>query len=167
MRRRERSARRFSQTVGWSGSLGVALVIGAWGWSTPGVEADAAIRGSGTSLTGMTPKPIDSARRYARAFRISGNVQGLYPGASLPLDLVISNKLSKSIVVTSVNTTVTSTSHSCPATDVVVASYVGQLNVAAHRSATVNVNVVMAHSAPNSCQGAKFAFAYHGLGRTT
>jgi hypothetical protein len=174
MRRRLPNAQRFSRSVAlWTCAIATTLAVGAWGWTTPGAEASAAVSGSGTSSIGGTAKPVHGvhsahqSRHYAKAFRISGNVQGLYPGADSPLDLVIANKLSKPILVTSIDTTVSSASRSCPASDVTVTSFVGRLPVAGHRKSTLRVEVAMAHSAPNGCQGVRFTFTYVGQGRTT
>jgi hypothetical protein len=148
--------------------LAGVLAIGAWGWSTSGVVAGAnVLRGSGASdrivTSGSQPRlhTSKSDSRDGRSFTISGNVGGLYPGATVPLTLDVTNGLSRSIVVVSITTAVAG-SRVCNASNVVVSNFSGRLPVTARRSAHVIVEVTMVHSAPMICQGQRFTFHYRG-----
>jgi hypothetical protein len=96
-------------------------------------------------------------------FSISGSVTGLYPGRTRPLVLTVKNPQKVTIKVTSITTTVSNPSSGCAAANVKVSAFAGSLVVAAGKSATVTVQVTMAHSALNACQGAVFPFHYNGV----
>jgi hypothetical protein len=97
-----------------------------------------------------------------RSPSIAGNVTGLYPGATLPLVLTVTNTKAQTITVTSISTVVGKDSKLCGAANVHVTKFSGKLLVPATGKATTTVEVLMAHSAPNACQGAVFPFRYHG-----
>jgi len=96
------------------------------------------------------------------AFAISGSVKGLYPGATLSLKLRVANHESFKIAVTSIVTTVHDASANCPASDLSVAAFSGQLFVPASGTAAVHVAAHMSHAAGNVCQGVTFPLTYVG-----
>ncbi|HEV2372380.1 MAG TPA: hypothetical protein VGS19_09430 [Streptosporangiaceae bacterium] len=118
-----------------------------------------ALSGRGTASGPAKPGP--SAVSNA-AFTISGKVGGLYPGAQRHLTLTVTNHQLYAIVVTSLTTTVSAASAACGASNLTVASFSGQLSVPANGKASTTVQVSMAHSAPNACQGAVFRLHYSG-----
>ena len=99
------------------------------------------------------------------AFRLGGSVSGLYPGASLPLKVKVTNHEQFAIVVTSITTTVHDASASCVAHYLTVGEFVGRLVVPASGSAAVHVPVHLSHAAGNACQGATFPLTYLGQAR--
>ena len=103
--------------------------------------------------------PAASGGRFA----ITGNVAGLFPGASLPLVLTVANPEPFPMLVTSISTTVSSPSSQCPGSLVVVTPFSGAHAVPAHGSSQVTVTASLAHAAPNACQGVTFPFHYSGL----
>jgi hypothetical protein len=98
------------------------------------------------------------------SFRIAGDRSGLYPGLSTTLVLTVTNPQAFAIVVSSVTTTVHAASGSCPASDLSVGSFEGQLLVPARGSATTSVPVRLVADAPNACIGATFPLVYSGVG---
>jgi len=92
---------------------------------------------------------------------ISGDVVGLFPGDRAQLVLTVINRREKPITVTSISTTVSQASEACGATNIEVATYFGYLRV--EREATATVEVSMARSAPDACEGAHFVLHYRGV----
>jgi hypothetical protein len=148
------------------------LAVGAWVWPNPGAEAGAPVAGGGNSAKAIDTKSVNVVHSAdvndspAIDFSIAGDMHGLFPGATLPLELTVYDRLSVPIVVSAITTRVASVTRSCAASNVIVTSFSGQLPVAAHRSTTVAVNVVMMHSTPNACQSGRFIFLYRGLANT-
>ncbi len=97
-----------------------------------------------------------------RTFSITGTVAGLSPGRALPLVLTVTNPQRYAITVASISTTAGNASSSCPAADVTVSAFAGQLPVGAGRTVSTTVTVTMRHSAPDGCQAAVFPFRYTG-----
>lgn len=96
------------------------------------------------------------------AFGISGNVKGLYPGAKKSLILEVTNHESFNITVTKISTTIHSMKNGCSSSNLSVSTFSGHLSVAANGTRFTTVQAMMAHSAPNVCQGATFALQYSG-----
>lgn len=168
---RRTTARRPGGPVLWfltTASLLAAGILGSVGLSA---QANGALLvGSGSSGGHATPAsgttftvPDAGLGAVALPFSIAGTVGGLFPGASLPLQLTVSNPNDVAITVRSITTTVTAGSPHCAATRVKVTRFTGQLRVGAAKTARATVHVTLAHAAPNSCQGARFVFSYRGF----
>lgn len=97
------------------------------------------------------------------SFSISGTMKGLYPGAIRPLVLTVGNPMPVAITVTEIATSVGGAPPTCPATNLMVTRFSGQLHVGARSTSRLAVEVVMAHSAPQGCQGAMFTLEYWGI----
>jgi hypothetical protein len=124
------------------------------------------LQGEGSSLQLTSAHSSKHAPHHKKGrFQIAGSVHGLYPGDSTDLMLTVSNPFSFPIVVKSISTTVGSPRPSCKALYLTVGSFSGHLKVTSHGSAQVSVPVVLAHAAPNGCQGVRFGLEYHGLAR--
>lgn len=121
--------------------------------------------GYGSSIVGTQRAPGASSSapgvRAIKSFTISGTMQGLYPGANLPLVLIVANPQSVTIKVTAISTTVSGSS-SCPGRNVAVSPYTGRLKVRRRSVSRVTVQVTMARSALDACQGNTFVFHYIG-----
>lgn len=94
--------------------------------------------------------------------KISGHVDGLFPGARTRLRLRVKNRLPVAVVLRSIRTTVSDGAPGCSGRNLSVARYRGSLRIAAHRSRRVRVRVAMSGSAPDSCQAARFPLRYTG-----
>lgn len=116
---------------------------------------------SGNGTAGPSSQPVTNAAA-ATGFRISGSVAGLYPGAHLPLALKVTNPQHFAIVVTTISVSAGNAKPGCGAANLKATSFAGKLHVPAGGSAVVTVQVTLAHSAPNACQGAVFPLRYTG-----
>lgn len=158
---RGHAARRVLRAGTWAA---VTLLIG-----TAALASESGSHG-GTELVSLSgrgsasePAPAGGAPALSStSFTISGKVGGLYPGAVLPLTLTVTNKLTVPIVLTSLTTKVGAASSSCGTANLAVAPFAGKLPVPAKGKASTTVQVTMAHSAPNACQGAIFPLHYRG-----
>jgi len=98
-------------------------------------------------------------------FKIAGRVTGLYPGATRPLALTVHNPQAFPIIVTFIATSVESAGASCPASDLSVSSFSGQLPVPAFGSAKTSVAATLLVGATDGCIGSSFPLVYDGLAR--
>ena len=117
---------------------------------------------------GWSDRPVQRASVAAaskRSFAISGSMNGLFPGATLPIVLSVFNPNNTQITVTSISTTVGNASSKCHAGYLTVAAFSGSLPVASGQTVSVAVDATMSHSAPNSCEGVVFPLHYSGLGQ--
>jgi hypothetical protein len=120
------------------------------------------------TASGARPTTAQVVQATSRkTFSIGGGVTGLYPGRVLPLVLTVTNTKHVAITVTSISTVVSSASSQCGAINVQVTSFSGHLHVKAKGKATTTVEVSMAHSAPDACQGSLFPFQYLGVAKTS
>jgi hypothetical protein len=120
------------------------------------------------AATGVGPTTAQAVEaRTKKTFPIGGGVTGLYPGKVLPLVLTVTNTKHVAITVTSISTVVSGASSQCGAVNVQVTSFSGDLHVKAKGKATTTVEVSMAHSAPDACQGAHFPFQYLGVAKAS
>lgn len=99
------------------------------------------------------------------AFTITGSVERLYPGLSLPLPLTVTNGEPFPIVVTSIVESVGDGATGCPGAYLTIGGLPGTIVVPARGSAIVAVPIARRHSAPDACQGAVFALSYSGQAR--
>ena len=155
---RGRALIRHAVAVLAAGAVLLAVAQVRLGAGAPGGIALVGAGAAAVSDPGAAPLMTGSSSRFS----ISGNVAGLYPGASLLLVLTISNPQQFAIVVNSITTSVGSPSASCSAANLSVSSFLGSLAVPAQGTATVTVTATMPHSAPNACQGAVFPLQYSG-----
>jgi len=118
---------------------------------------------SSAPALGATSSPAAPQTQTNGSFTIAGSVAGLYPGHTVPMVLIVTNPKSFSIVVTSITTTVGDASAACPASNLSVTAFSGQLLVPGLGSANTTVQVGMAQSATDTCQGATFPLVYGGL----
>jgi hypothetical protein len=139
-------------------ALLVALGAAASSPRTPAYADTLVLSGNGTAGA-----PAATSAATAGSFRISGSVAGLYPGAQLPLVLTVTNPERFAIVVSSLSVAVGPAMPGCGAANLTATSFAGRLHVPALGTAAVSVQVTLAHSAPNACQGAVFPLHYTGL----
>lgn len=130
-----------------------------------GAPARANLLGGGVGRVGREASPssrlMPAASKHG-SFGIGGSVNGLYPGLTKPLKLTVSNPQHFAIVVTSVTVAVGNASQACGAANLSVTHFSGRRRVGAKGSARVTLEVTLAHSAPDACQGAVFPLRYSG-----
>jgi len=142
------------------GALVFSLVAGPAGFHPDHLV----LAGHGRSATGPAPSPVPPRAQVQTksSFTITGNAAGLYPGRTSPLVLTVHDPRPFAIVVTSVTTTANNASGTCPASNISVGAFSGQLLVPAGGSAQTSVSVSMAVSAPDACTGAVFPLDFSG-----
>lgn len=153
--------------VRWSSAIVLGLIAGvvlaAILQPRFGAGHPAVISFIGAGAAAVSPPPSsDVASDQSGRFTISGSVTGLFPGASMPLVLTVSNHREFAIVVTSITTSVGSPSPSCASANLSVSQFVGNLSVPAEGTSKVTVTVTLSLAAPDACQGAVFPLQYTG-----
>ena len=98
-----------------------------------------------------------------KIFYISGDFEGLYPGANEQLELTVRNPHSFGIIVTEIDVVVMGTdTPGCPKTDVVGGSFDVNLEIDKLETIQTTVPVSMIANSDDDCQGARFSFTYGG-----
>jgi hypothetical protein len=97
-----------------------------------------------------------------RDFVVSGHVEDLRPGGSLPMVLTVENPNSVAIRVTSITVQASAASTGCPASALTLPNWTGSLFVAKDGTATLTVDVALKATAPDACQGATWSLRYGG-----
>jgi hypothetical protein len=131
-----------------------------------GEPSSALLVGVGRSGSLLPPSPTGAtaaAGQQTITFRITGSATKLFPGATVPLVLTVTNPESVAIVVTSLTVKVGNASSTCTASNLSATAFTGKLSVPALGSAKATLHVSMHLSAPNACKGAKFPLAFSGL----
>jgi len=166
-RRQALCARPFGR-VALLGLLGL-VAVGLAGTAARPRPDQMVLSGYGSSALASTSadhsSPADNQAITAGSFKIAGNVTGLYPGLSEPLELTVTNPQGFAIVVTWIATKVQNASASCTASYLKVSAFSGQLSVPAFGSSTTAVLAKLASGAPNPCIGAAFPLVYSGHGK--
>ena len=133
-----------------------------------GINADTAYATAGPAPRGAAgpagPAAPTGSTNSSNVFTISGTVSGLFPGATLPLVLTVTDTKNYAITVSSISAVVSSQTTGCAGSNVTISSFTGSLAVAAKHSAHTTVSAQMSHGAPDACQGAKFKILYSGSG---
>ena len=147
-----------------SGLAAAALVV-------PAGAGPLEFTGRGQSSAGPTgvrrvvsaATPANASSLRTGSVGITGSVSGLYPGATSPLPLTVTNAATTPVTVTSVTTTVANASTLCTKKNLHVTKYThGALVVPAGGHAVVTVQATLVTAAGNACQGAVFRLTYHG-----
>ena len=93
-------------------------------------------------------------------FRITGEIDGLYPGAEATLRARVTNPMPLTIRVTSVDVTVQDASPDCPARMLEVEGPRGTTDVPPGGTGTVPLDVRMDRSATDACQGVTWRLGF-------
>lgn len=131
-------------------------------WHGSPAHANLVGRGFGEVAPHATPTSTPSFDSPG-TFTIAGAANGLYPGLTKPLTLLVTNPQHFPIVVTSLIVTVHNASLGCTAANISVTPFSGTLSVGSQASASVTLHITLAHQAPDACQGAVFPLRYFGL----
>lgn len=95
-------------------------------------------------------------------FELSGEVDGLYPGADTTLDAVVTNPYRFAIRVISTTVTVLDASPACPASMLEIGDSREAVEVPPGGTRTVPLAVRMSLRAPDACQGATWPLEFSG-----
>jgi hypothetical protein len=162
--------------------LGAVVILGsgalAWSAFGPGRPSDdPLVVGIGDSSRTSAISPIDEATRADghRVFVISGNVDGLYPGAQATLALRVHNPLDRSISVRTITIVADNANSGCAASKLAAGAGPTPLNsvytitlsppLVIPKGQTVNgpqVPITLLKTAPDACQNATFLLHYGG-----
>lgn len=102
------------------------------------------------------PLQAGDAASTPHPFTLSGDVSSLYPGGTRTLVVRVDNPNAIPIEVTTVAVTVHDASTRCLATNLFTSGFSGAVVVPKRGSASIDVTVQMARSAPDACQNATF-----------
>jgi hypothetical protein len=93
---------------------------------------------------------------------VTGQVEGLYPGARRRLSIRIRNRTGVRIVVRSIQVYVQGARARCSAGNLVTQPYHGRLRrfVGPRRTAELGFPIAMRAQAPDACQGARFPLRF-------
>lgn len=143
--------RRVVRVLGWS------LVVAGLG-----ILAGVSTAGSRAALGEVDVRLAADAGRgtVPGTFGVSGSVDGLYPGGSRMLELVVTNPNAFPIVLSDVSTSVEGAGPNCPAGSIAVGSMNSRVLVPAASSTRTNLPVKMSRSATDDCQGATFPLTF-------
>jgi hypothetical protein len=113
----------------------------------------------------QTSAPAAKHARSRSALRVSGNVDGLFPGARRSLRLRVWNTRGFPVLVVSVTVRVGNAGRACSSRELRIARVRRSFVVRAHRSRRIAVAVSMRRTAPDVCQGAVFPLRFAARGR--
>jgi hypothetical protein len=97
-------------------------------------------------------------------FTLTGSVDGLYPGRTMDLAVVVQNVQPFRLTVNTADVGVGDASSACHASNLVAQGFAGAVVVAPNRTATVPVKLQLLDTAPDSCQAASFPLTFHATG---
>jgi hypothetical protein len=103
-----------------------------------------------------------AVKAAAPSFRVSGTVEGLYPGKRVVLRASVRNPYGFTIVVKRVRVRVTSPVAACPRSAVKIKAWRGSRIVKARGTGRVALRITMRRTAPDACRGVRFALSYTG-----
>lgn len=105
-----------------------------------------------------------SSQRVAR-LKLSGHVDGLYPGASKRLSVEVRNSSPIAVVVTAIRTSVGDAGPGCPGANVTVPVKRLSDKVPARSSLAVRLRARMSGAAPDACQQGRFPLRFRASAR--
>jgi hypothetical protein len=111
-------------------------------------------------MNAFASKPDRGGGKGGHDFVLSGRVEGLWPGARVPIEVTAENPYRFDIVIDSLHVGVSAVSASCPASVLHVSSLVGEVRIAARSQGTIELEVSLDSEAPNECQSATWALTY-------
>lgn len=95
-------------------------------------------------------------KQPTRSFKLSGSVQGLYPGGRRTLAVAVRSPYPRKLRVVSLRVTVRDAGPACRASNLSVKPFRGFVTVRPRGVRVVRLTVQMAKSAGDACRGARF-----------
>jgi hypothetical protein len=92
--------------------------------------------------------------------KVSGHIDGLYPGAVKPLPVKLKSNYPFPIRVRSVRARISDGGFGCPKEKLAVTRWTGLLRVRPHSSRHIALQAALSPSALNACQGAVFPLRF-------
>lgn len=100
-------------------------------------------------------------------FTLSGSVDGLWPGGTMPLVVAVDNPYRFEIVLTALDVKVAAASAACPAPVLHIPPFAGEVRIPARGQTTVGLVASLDAAAPDECQGAEWGLTYTASARRT
>jgi hypothetical protein len=97
-------------------------------------------------------------------FTLTADYVGLYPNADVTVPVQVHNPFDHPIAVHTASVQVGDAGPACPRTNLVAASFVGDVVVPAGADGTIPVHMHMPARAPDTCQGASFPLVFTASG---
>lgn len=140
------------------------VVIGALG----SAAAAYALRPAGSPTAVLGSQLVNgnngngNADEAARSFLVAGDVEGLAPGVTRSLSLLLSNPNTTAISVEKLSVSVGNSGTGCAGTNLRVGAFGAPVLIPSRGSAQVSLPVTMLGTAPAACEGATFPLTYNG-----
>jgi hypothetical protein len=129
------------------------------------LRAAVALAGVAAATSGTQPHALDAAASTPHAFTITdapGHRTGLYPGASQPQWVRITNPNHFDILVTSLTATAGSRATGCPAGNLTVVPLRTPVRVRATSYTDTALTARLSPTAPDGCKNLTFPLTYSG-----
>ena len=124
-----------------------------------GVAAVAILAGGGMAMARRSTGPAPPRPSHLE-LAISGDVEGLHPGAHAALEVTVANPYAFDVRLRSLEITVGDAGPDCSAPALIVGPIPTDDIVRGRAASVVDVPIAMADSAPDACQGATFPLTY-------
>jgi hypothetical protein len=99
-------------------------------------------------------------RRGPVGFRLSGSVEGLYPGVRRAMKVTVRNPFARTMLLVSIRGDVGRAGRACSGHNVDVRPFRGRLGIPARRRRVVRMLVAMAPTAAEQCKRARFPIRF-------
>jgi hypothetical protein len=113
------------------------------------------------AMLAALPASVD-ARRGPVKFRLSGSVEGLYPGARRTMRVTVRNPFARAMRLLSVHATAGRGGRLCSGRNIAVRPFRGRLRIPARRRRVVRLLVAMEPTAAEECKRARFPVRFRG-----
>lgn len=116
---------------------------------------------TGMIVTERPPEATPSAlERPTPKIKVQGRVRGLFPGVTKKMEVGVHNRFARPMRLLSVRSRPQGASAECTRPNLRIERFRGLRRIPPHRRTRVWVEVTMAPSAPDSCQGARFPIKF-------
>jgi hypothetical protein len=107
-----------------------------------------------------------SGHKGGAHLKAKGGVGGLYPGATMPMKVKVTNKYPGSVKLATVKTKVGPANPGCTGSNLLFKRTIHtHKKVKAHHKKVLTIMVTMAPNAPDACQGASFPLHFKVKGK--
>jgi hypothetical protein len=109
--------------------------------------------------------PATASSTHTSRLQVTGNVEGLYPGRQMWIELRVRNRYSHSITVRSIRVRVGDASPACLGSNLKTSRRHLKRVIPPHSKRRVRLRIEMAPNAANACQGATFPLKFRARAR--
>jgi hypothetical protein len=115
---------------------------------------------AGAAFAGLTKGGQGRTSSHKSGLKVSGRVEGLYPGAVQPLPVRVRSRYPYPIRIRQVHAKVSDANFGCPKEKLSVTSWRGRVKVRPGRSRLIPLQVLLSPTALDPCQGATFPLKF-------